>query len=97
MPYNSVLIPALIIGTLIMRVGIQTDVIVLVHADAADIFLLVIVIYIIGTFFTTNIHIYSSIHPVIEVSHRSGMILGLPSSSESESFFSGCGAGPADA
>ena len=58
--YNAILIPALIIWALIMRIRVQTNIIVLVHAYRADIFFFVLIKYIICTFFATNIHIGST-------------------------------------
>jgi hypothetical protein len=49
---NLIFVSALIIRALIMRVGVQTNVIVLIHAYAAYIFFFVIVKYEIGAFFT---------------------------------------------
>ena len=52
MSYDFVLVAALIVRALIMRIRVQTDVIVFVHAHAADIFFLIIVKYKVCTFFT---------------------------------------------
>ena len=59
MPHDLVLVTALIIRALIVRVGVKANIIVFVHAHAADIIFFVIVEYKVCTFFTGYIHIKS--------------------------------------